>query len=72
MSTQGTRDRRPLVFFGVLMSHVVIVLLLVRAARQPISSPSYLYEPLVLMDLHDGARTITNTAAAEDRLGTRG
>jgi hypothetical protein len=62
LSTQGTRDRRPLVFFGVLMSHVVIVLLLMRAARQPISSPSYLYEPLVLMDLRAGARAITNTA----------
>jgi hypothetical protein len=55
-----TRDRRPLVFLAVLVSHAVIVLLLVRAVRQPISPHNDPYEPLVLVFLHDGARAITN------------
>ena len=55
-----TRDRRPLVFLGVLVSHALIVLLLMRAARQPIFQQNDSYEPLVLMFLHDGARAITN------------
>jgi hypothetical protein len=57
---QDTRDRRPLVFLAVLVSHAVIVLLLVRAVRQPISPHNDPYEPLVLVFLHDGARAITN------------
>jgi hypothetical protein len=55
-----TRDQRPLVFLAVLVSHAVIVLLLVRAVRQPISPHNDSYEPLVLVFLHDGARPITN------------
>jgi hypothetical protein len=55
-----TRDRRPLVFLAVLVSHAVIVLLLVRAVRQPISPHDDPYEPLVLALLHDGTRAITN------------
>jgi hypothetical protein len=55
-----TRDRRPLVFLAVLVSHAVIVLLLVRAVRQPISPHNDPYEPLVLVLLHDGTRAITN------------
>jgi hypothetical protein len=57
---QDTRDQRPLVFLAVLVSHAVIVLLLVRAVRQPISPHNDPYEPLVLVFLHDGARAITN------------
>jgi hypothetical protein len=55
-----TRDRRPLVFLAVLVSHAVIVLLLVRAVRQPISPHNDSYEPLVLVFLHNGARAIAN------------
>jgi hypothetical protein len=55
-----TRDQRPLVFLAVLVSHAVIVLLLTRAARQPISPQNDPYEPLVLVFLHDGARAISN------------
>jgi hypothetical protein len=55
-----TRDRRPLVFLAVLVSHAVIVLLLVRAVRQPVSPHGDSSEPLVLVFLHDGARAITN------------
>jgi len=55
-----TRDRRPLVFLAVLVSHAVIALLLVRAVRQPVSPQGDAYEPLVLVFLHDGARAITN------------
>ena len=55
-----TRDRRPLVFLAVLVSHAVIVLLLTRAARQPISPQNDSLEPLVVMFLHDGARAVTN------------
>ena len=55
-----TRDQRPLVFLAVLVSHAVIVLLLVRAVRQPISPHNDPYEPLVLVFLHDGARAFTN------------
>jgi hypothetical protein len=55
-----TRDQRPLVFLAVLVSHAVIVLLLTRAARQPISPQNDSLEPLVVMFLHDGARAVTN------------
>jgi hypothetical protein len=55
-----TRDQRPLVFIAVLVWHAVIVLLLTRAARQPISPQNDSYEPLVVMFLHDGARAVTN------------
>ena len=60
LTMHDTRDRRPLVFLAVLVSHAVIVLLLVRAVRQPISPHDDPYEPLVLVFLHDGARAITN------------
>jgi hypothetical protein len=60
LTMHDTRDRRPLVFLAVLVSHAVIVLLLVRAVRQPISPHNDPYEPLVLVLLHDGARAITN------------
>jgi hypothetical protein len=56
----ATRDQRPLVFIAVLVWHAVIVLLLTRAARQPISPQNDSYEPLVVMFLHDGARAVTN------------
>ena len=55
-----TRDQRPLVFLAVLVSHAVIVLLLTRAARQPISPQNDSLEPLVVMFLHEGARAVTN------------
>jgi hypothetical protein len=55
-----TRDQRPLVFLAVLIWHAMIVLLLTRAARQPISPQNDAYEPLVVMFLHDGARAVTN------------
>src|ERR1700728_4450094 len=46
----------PLVFLMVLVSHALVVLLLIRAARQPISPQNDSSEPLVLLLLHDGAR----------------
>jgi hypothetical protein len=55
-----TRDQRPLVFIAVLVWHAMIVLLLTRAARQPVSPQNDSYEPLVVMFLHDGARAVTN------------
>jgi hypothetical protein len=55
-----TRDQRPLVFLAVLIWHAMIVLLLTRAARQPISPQNDSLEPLVVMFLHDGARAVTN------------
>jgi hypothetical protein len=58
LNTQDIHDRRPLILLGVLASHAVIVLLLVRAARQPIPPQNESYQPLVLMYLRDGARTI--------------
>jgi hypothetical protein len=60
LTMHDTRDQRPLVFLAVLVSHAVIVLLLVRAVRQPISPHNDPYEPLVLVFFHDGARAITN------------
>lgn len=45
MSTQDLHDRRPLVFLAVLVSHAVIVILLIRTARQPVCSRSDSYEP---------------------------
>jgi hypothetical protein len=55
LTTKDSRDWRPLIFFAVLISHVAIVLLLVRTARQAISSPRRAEEPLVVMFLHDEA-----------------
>ena len=55
-----TRDQRPLVFLAVLVSHAVIVLLLTRAVRQPVSPQNDSLEPLVVMFLHEGARAVTN------------
>lgn len=53
MRTKETLERRPLIFLAVLMSHAVIVLLLVRSARQAISPPGRSDEPLVLLLLHE-------------------
>jgi hypothetical protein len=60
LDRHDSRDRRPLVFLAVLVSHALIVLLLIRAARQPISPQNDSSEPLVLLFLHDGARAVTN------------
>ena len=53
-----TRDRhwRPLAFLAVLISHIVIVLIVLRTGRLRISSPADSYEPLILMLLHDSIR----------------
>ena len=49
MRTKDTPDLRPLVLFAVLLSHAVVVLLLVRPARQTAYSPGAPDEPLILM-----------------------
>jgi hypothetical protein len=53
-----TQDRhgRPLVFLAVLISHIVLVLIVLRTGRLRISSPADSYEPLILMLLHDPIR----------------
>jgi hypothetical protein len=55
LNTKDSRDRRPLIFLAVLISHVAIVLLLIRTARQAISSPRSAEESLVVMLLPDKA-----------------
>ena len=55
MTTKDPQDWRPLIFLAVLISHVAIVLLLVRTARQAISSPRRVEEALAVMFLHDRA-----------------
>jgi hypothetical protein len=49
LSTTDTRDWRPLIFVAVLIFHIEIVLLVIRAARSPISSSTTLNEPLFLL-----------------------
>jgi hypothetical protein len=51
----GTRDWRPLVFLAVLVSHAVIVMSIIRAARPAIASLDGSHEPLILMLLRDRA-----------------
>jgi hypothetical protein len=53
-----THDRRPLIFLAVLMSHAVILLLVIRAARQSIASPRSADEPLVIVFLHEKAAPV--------------
>src|ERR1700684_2191873 len=55
LDTKDSRDRRPLIFLAVLISHVAIVLLLIRTARQAISSPRSAEESLVVLLLPDKA-----------------
>jgi hypothetical protein len=57
-------ERRPLIFLAVLMSHAVIVLLLVRSARQAIPPPGRADEPLVLLLLHELTQAATERTAA--------
>jgi hypothetical protein len=53
LTTKDSHDWRPLICLAVLISHAVIVLLLIRTARQAIFSPRSAGEPLVVMLLHD-------------------
>jgi hypothetical protein len=52
-ASNGTRDWRPLVFLAVLMSHAVVVLSIIRAARPAIASLNVSHEPLILTLLRD-------------------
>jgi hypothetical protein len=67
LNTTDAHDRRPLILLGVLVSHAVVVLLLIRAARQPIFPQYISQEPLVLMYLHDGVRAITQAVSPRPR-----
>jgi hypothetical protein len=49
LSRTDIRDWRPLIFLAVLIFHVAIVLLVIRAARSPMSSLTPLNEPLLLL-----------------------
>jgi hypothetical protein len=49
LSTTDIRDWRLLILIAVLMCHIAIVLLVIRAARTPNSSSMPRYEPLVLL-----------------------
>jgi hypothetical protein len=69
LSTRATRDWRPLIFFAVLMFHIAIVLLAIRAARLPISPSAPMEEPLVLLLLPPKARIATDVPAPQTRVG---
>jgi len=56
LSTRDTRDWRPLILLAVLMFHMAIVLLVIRAARLPISLSTPMNEPLLLLLLPHKAR----------------
>lgn len=76
MSTKDTRDWRPIIFLAVLLFHIVIVLVVVRAARQPILPPKALDKSLVLLFLPNKVRptadvvTPPRPAAAQPHLAT--
>jgi hypothetical protein len=53
LTTKDSHGRRPLIFLAVLISHAVIVLLLMRTARQAIFSPRSADEPLIIVLMHD-------------------
>jgi hypothetical protein len=67
LSTRDDLDLRPLVLLAVLLSHVVIVHLIIRAARQGILLPNNSHEPLILMLLHEKATAPMNAATARRR-----
>src|ERR1700736_3318171 len=54
LSTRDTRDWRPLILLAVF--HMAIVLLVIRAARLPISLSTPMNEPLLLLLLPHKAR----------------
>lgn len=56
LRTTDTRDRRPLILLAVLIFHIGIVLLFIRAAQSPISSLVAMNESLVLLLLRPKAR----------------
>jgi hypothetical protein len=64
LNTQETQGRA-LVFLAVLLSHVLVVLLAVRASRIPISLHDSGDEPLLIMELHD--RVPPNTESLKSR-----
>jgi hypothetical protein len=53
LTAKDSHDRRPLIFLAVLISHAVIVLLLIRTARQATFPPGSVEEPLVVVLLQD-------------------
>ena len=53
LTMKDSHDWRTLIFLAVLISHAVIVLLLIRTARQAIFSPRSVEEPLVVVLLQD-------------------
>jgi hypothetical protein len=76
LNTRDKHDWRTLVFLAVLISHVVIVLLVIRTAWQAISSPKSAYEPLLVMFFHDKAPPIAEdvtrrSAASSAHTATR-
>jgi hypothetical protein len=53
LNTKETRGWRPLVFLAVLLSHLLVVLVVIRTSRQGLSPSESADEPLVVMVLHD-------------------
>ena len=51
MKSNETRDWRPLILLAVLISHLIVVNFVMRAARLVIASPNDSYPPLILMFL---------------------
>jgi hypothetical protein len=65
LRTKDTPDLRPLVLLAVLLSHAVVVLLLIRPARQVAYSPGAADESLILMLLH--SRPLKSAQSAPPR-----
>jgi hypothetical protein len=59
LNTKETRGWRPLVFLAVLLSHLLVVLLVIRTSRQGLSSSGSADEPLVVMVLRDKVPPVT-------------
>src|ERR1700730_9156010 len=69
LSPTDTRDWRPLIFLAVLIIHIVIVLLVIRAAQLQRSPSTPINDPWVLLLLPHKARATADVAAPPRRAG---
>lgn len=69
MSTRDTRDWRPVIFLAVLVFHIAIVLVVIRAARLPISLSTPMNDPLVLLLLPHKARATADVSTPPRPVG---
>ena len=67
--TKDMRDRRPLIFLAVLMIHIVIVLLVIRAVRIPVLLPTSMNKSLMLLLLRHNVDPTTSVSARRHPAG---